>query len=102
MNRQVYCGGKQRPPGNKVFGTPNECYLKGRKAGFVGGIQKGVIKLNRTELNKLRKDVIRSIAVKFMVNNYSNLSKEQLMAGILERAQRQNQDTFNIDDLKNY
>ena len=96
-----YCGRKTKlPRGKNRFGTPNECYLKGRQSGFIGGISKGLVPLTVEGLNPLSKDVIRDIAYKFRVPSYSRLSKEGLITAIL-RVKTDNVKTFNLDDLKN-
>jgi len=94
----MYCGKERQPPKGKRFGTPNQCFLKGRKAGFVGGVSKGLVPLTRDGLNQLRKDVVRELAFRFGVRNYSQMSKEQLVNGILEN--RGNATTYNLDNLK--
>lgn len=95
----MYCGNKTRPPRGKVFGTPNECFLKGRKAGFVGGVSKGLVKLTPDGLNGLRKDVVREIAYRFGVTGYSQMSKEGLINAILRI--KGDATTYNLDNLKN-
>jgi hypothetical protein len=95
----MYCGNKTRPPRGKRFGTPNECFLKGRKAGFIGGISKGLIPLTRDGLNGLRKDVVREIAFRFGVRRYSQMTKEELINAIMRV--KGDATTYNLDDLKN-
>jgi len=94
----MYCGKNKNPPRGKTFGTPNQCFLKGRKSGFVAGLSKGLVPLTRDGLNQLRKDVVREMAFRFGVRNYSQMSKEQLVNGILEN--RGNSKTYNLDNLK--
>ena len=97
----MYCGKKKKlPRGKNRFGTPNECYVKGRQSGFVGGISKGLVSLTDEELNKLSKDVIRDIAYKYSVPRYSTLGKAGLITAIL-RDKPANVKTFNLDELKN-
>ncbi len=97
MNRP-YCGTKTIPPQGRPRGTASQCFILGRRAGYIGGISKGLVKLTQGELNKLKKDVIRVIAMKFNVSNYSRMTKEQLIQNILRlKGQRR---TFNLDDLR--
>lgn len=35
----IYCGDNDVPPNGKQFGTANQCYRQGRRAGFVGGLR---------------------------------------------------------------
>ena len=95
----MYCGNKTRPPRGKVFGTPNQCFLKGRKAGFVGGISKGLVKLAPEGLNGLRKDVVREIAYRFGVTGYSQMTKAELINAIIQS--KGDATTYNLDNLKN-
>jgi hypothetical protein len=94
----MYCGSKTRPPRGKVFGTPNQCFLKGRKAGFIGGISKGLVKLTPDGLNGLRKDVVREIAYRFGVTRYSRMTKAELINAIIQVKGADT--TYNLDDLK--
>ena len=96
----MYCGNKDKVPKGKTRGTPNECFLKGRTAGFVGGVSKGIINLNQRSLNNLRKDVVREIAYRFRVRGYSNMTKPELIAGII-RNKPDNVNTYNLDNFKN-
>jgi|DEB0MinimDraft_10_1074344.scaffolds.fasta_scaffold08956_6 hypothetical protein len=95
----MYCGKKKNPPKGKRFGNPNECFLKGRRSGFIGGLTKGLVPLTRDSLNSLRKDVIREIASRFGVRRYSLMSKEELITNILDN--RGNATSYNLDNLKN-
>jgi hypothetical protein len=95
----MYCGSKQRPPKGKRFGNPNECFLKGRKAGFVAGLSKGFVALTLDGLNSLRKDVVREIAYRFRVGGYSQMTKAVLIENILRN--KGNATTYNLDNLKN-
>lgn len=94
----TYCGRKTKVPKGKVQGTPNQCFLKGRKSGYIGGISLGLIKLDLDSLNSLRKDVVREIAYRFGVMGYSNMTKQVLIENILRN--KGNVKTFNLDNLK--
>ena len=97
MNRP-YCGTKTPPPQGRPRGTASQCFILGRRIGYFGGISKGLVKLTQGELNRLTKDVVRVIAMKFNVSGYSRMTKEQLITNILRlRGQRR---TFNLDDLR--
>jgi len=97
MNRP-YCGTKDNPPQGRPRGTSTQCFILGRRAGYIGGISKGLVKLTRGELNKLFKDVVRVIAMKFNITGYSRMSKDELITNILRvKGQRR---TFNLDDLR--
>ena len=95
----MYCGKKKNPPKGKRFGNPNECFLKGRRSGFIGGLTKGLVPLTRDSLNSLRKDVVREIAYRFQVSGYSQMTKEVLIENILRN--KGNARTYNLDNLKN-
>jgi hypothetical protein len=97
-NLKPYCGSK-KPTSKERKGTPTECYYLGRKAGFVGGISKSNIELSQKGLGSLRKDVLREIAFRFKVKNYSHMLKTELIDNILAR--KQNTKFFNLSELKN-
>ena len=97
MNKP-YCGTLKTPPNGRPRGSASQCFILGRRAGYIGGISKGLVKLTQGELNKLTKDVVRVIAMKFNVSRYSRMTKEQLITNILRvKGQRK---TFNLDDLR--
>lgn len=97
-NLKPYCGAK-KPSSGERRGTSTECYYLGRKAGFVGGISKSNVELSQKGLGSLRKDVVREIAFRFKVNNYSNMLKTDLIDNIL--AKKGNNKFFNLSELKN-
>jgi hypothetical protein len=96
--KRPYCGTK-KPSKAQRIGTPTECYYLGRKSGFVGGISKSNVELTQKGLGGLRKDVIREIAFRFNVKNYSNMLKTDLIDNIL--AKKGNKKFFNLSELKN-
>lgn len=96
-NAKPYCGAKKVPKGERR-GTSTECYFIGRKAGFVGGISKSNVKLTQTGLGQLRKDVLREIAYRFNVKNYSHMLKADLINNIL--AKKGNKEYFNLMEFK--
>jgi len=96
--KRPYCGAKKPSKGQRI-GTSTECYYLGRKAGFVGGISKSNVELTQKGLGGLRKDVVREIAFRFKVNNYSNMLKTDLIDNIL--AKKGNNKFFNLSELKN-
>lgn len=98
MNRP-YCGTKLIPPQGRPRGTASQCYILGRRSGFIGGISRGLVNLNQVELNRLTKDVVRVIATRFNVVGYSRMTKDQLIQNIL-RINRGQRRTFNLDDLR--
>jgi hypothetical protein len=51
---RIYCGTKKTPRG-RVAGTKNQCYVIGRKSGFVGGISKNDI--TKKEIVEMGNDI---------------------------------------------
>ena len=94
---KIYCG-KKNTPKNRVKGTSNQCFLIGRKAGYIGAISKGIVELTQASLNKLSKDIIRAIAQKFNVTGYSKMNKDELIQNILRR--KKTRKTFNLQEFK--
>lgn len=94
---KIYCGTKNTPK-NRIKGTSNQCFLLGRRAGYIGGITKGIVELTQSSLNTLTKDVVRAIAQKFNVTGYSKMKKDELIRNILRLKKSRN--TFNLQELK--
>jgi hypothetical protein len=94
---KIYCG-KKNTPKNRIKGTSNQCFLLGRKAGYVGGVSKGIVELSQPSLNTLTKDIIRAIAQKFNVTGYSKMNKDELIRNILRL--KKTRKTFNLQDFK--
>ena len=68
----IYCGSKKTPAG-KVRGTSNQCFMVGRKAGFIGGISKNNITKNEVIANgsNMGQRVLQGIAKALGIKKYS-------------------------------
>lgn len=103
MPPKKYCG-EGRVPRGKVRGTPGECYLIGRKSGFVGGLMKGedvgteksmkrakvgkeIKSKAKRDFKSMSKDNVRDIARQNKVKNYSKMSKDDLVKSVATRAE---------------
>ena len=79
----AYCGNKATPHG-KVRGTSGYCFVAGRRAGFVGGISKGVITKAELELigDDIKQRPLQAIAKSIGVPN-SSQKKSLLLPRVL-------------------
>lgn len=89
-----YCGFK-KPPGGRRKGSPGECYNIGRKSGYAAGIQKGTEQqVTRSKVAKaaakkapimfreMSKDMVRDMARRKGVRNYSRMTKDELVESV--------------------
>lgn len=76
----IYCGRNAVPPAGKVRGTSNQCFLQGRKAGFVGGISKNNITKREVMAmgNAIHQRPLQAIAKALGIHEYA-LKKTQLL-----------------------
>lgn len=64
--------------GRNPTGTPNECFISGRRAGYAAGVNQSI-----PITNDLSKDVIRDIARLNRIPRYSTMTKDQMITALL-------------------